>query len=61
MTLPKWLHNPLLGKDGRPSFGKLVVVAILVLVGIGKPPSDVLGPALLLYSYGRMDKGAPNG
>ena len=46
------------GKDGRLSFGKLVVVAMLALIGVGHAPSDVLGAALLAYAYGRSRQAA---
>lgn len=49
------------GKDGRQSFGKWIVIAILVMAAAARPVSDALGIAILGYAFGRVLKASgPN-
>lgn len=47
-----WCAAPVLGRDGRPSFSKLVLVAVLALYAMGAPLPQLVAIAAMVCSYG---------
>ena len=47
-----WCAAPVLGRDGRPSFSKLVLVAVLTLYALKAPLPQLVAIAAMVCSYG---------
>ena len=52
MNALTWCAAPVLGRDGRPSFAKLILIAVLTLYALNAPLPQLVAIAAIASSYG---------